>query len=113
LPRYALKIDDVNWEPHPFLPIEIKKLITKEHDHADVTIIIAKLPKGQTLPEHVHEESDDILLPLEGKGIIRIEGAGEFSLTPGMLIRVPMNTKHQVSAEENLLYFDVFAPPML
>lgn len=113
MPRYVIKVDKVNWEDHPFLPIQIKKLITKEHDNADVTIIIAKLPKGQTIPEHVHEESDDILFPLEGKGIIRIEGAGEFSLAPGILVRVPMNTKHQVTAEEDLLYFDVFAPPML
>jgi len=113
LSRYSIKVDEVSWEPHPFLPIEIKKLISKEQDDADVTIIIAKLPKGQTIPEHVHENSDDILFPLEGNGIIHIEGAGEFHLAPGILIRVPQNTKHKVTAEEDLLYFDVFAPPML
>ncbi|MFX0197693.1 MAG: cupin domain-containing protein, partial [Candidatus Hodarchaeota archaeon] len=77
------------------------------------TILIAKLPKGQTIPEHVHEESDDILYPLEGKGKIVIEGAGEFPLTSGVLVRVPKNTKHHVFAEEDLLILDIFAPPML
>ena len=108
-----INVEDVNWEPHPFLDIEIKKLVSKEKDDAEVTILLAKLPKGQTIPEHVHEESDDILFPLEGKGKIVIEGAGEFPLTPGVLVRVPKNTKHKVTAEEDLLVFDVFAPPML
>ena len=108
-----IKVEDVNWEPHPFLDIEIKKLVSKEKDGADVTILLAKLPKGQKIPEHVHEESDDILFPLEGKGKIVVEGTGEFALFPGVLVRIPRNTKHRVFAEENLLYFDVFAPPML
>ncbi|MFQ6123443.1 MAG: cupin domain-containing protein [Candidatus Heimdallarchaeota archaeon] len=108
-----INVEDVNWEPHPFLDIEIKTLVSKKKDGADVTILIAKLPKGQTIPEHVHKESDDILFPLEGEGKIVIEGTGEFLLTPGVLVRVPKNTKHYVSAVEDLLYFDVFAPPML
>lgn len=108
-----INVEDVNWEPHPFLDIEIKKLVSKEKEGAEVTILLAKLLKGQTIPKHVHEESDDILFPLEGKGKIVIEGVGEFPLTPGVLVRVPKNTKHKVSAEEDLLVLDVFAPPMI
>ncbi|MFX1519266.1 MAG: cupin domain-containing protein [Promethearchaeota archaeon] len=107
-----IKLDDVNWEAHPFLDIKIKKLISKKKDGADVTIFLARLPKGQEIQAHVHENSDDILFPLEGKGKIYIEGSGEFDLFSGVLVRVPRNTKHRVSAEEDLLYFDVFAPPM-
>ena len=108
-----IKLDDVKWEAHPFLDIEIKTLISKQKDGAAVTILLAKLPKNQTIEEHIHEESDDILFPLEGKGKIVIENAGEFVLEPGVLVRVPKKTKHRVSAEEDLLYFDIFAPPML
>ncbi len=88
-------------------------MISKQKDGAAVTILLAKLPKDQKIEEHIHEESDDILFPLEGKGKIVIENAGEFDLEPGVLVRVPKYTKHRVSAEEDLLYFDVFAPPML
>ena len=35
-----IKLENKSWEPHPFLPIEIKKLISKENDGAEVTIII-------------------------------------------------------------------------
>ena len=49
---------------------------------------------------------------LEGKGKIYIEGSGEFNLFPGVIVRVPRNIKHRVYAEEDLLYFDIFAPPM-
>jgi len=94
------------------LDAKIKKLVSKEKDGADVTIFLAKLSKGQKIQEHVHENSDDVLFPLEGKGKIYIEGSGEFELYPGVLVRVPRNTKHRVSAEEDLLYFDIFAPPM-
>jgi quercetin dioxygenase-like cupin family protein len=107
-----INVEDTEWESHPFLDIKIKKLISKEKDNADVTIFLAKLPKGQEIQAHIHENSDDILFPLEGKGKIYIEGVGEFDLFPGVLVRVPKNTKHRVSAEEDLLYFDVFAPPM-
>uniref|UniRef100_UPI002580E63D cupin domain-containing protein n=1 Tax=Candidatus Borrarchaeum sp. TaxID=2846742 RepID=UPI002580E63D len=107
-----INIEKVNWEQHPFLDIKIKKLISKKKDGADLTIFLAKLPKGQEKQAHVHKNSDDILFPLEGKGKIYIEGSGEFELFPGVLVRVPRNTKHRVSAEEDLLYFDVFAPPM-
>ena len=107
-----INIEKVNWEQHPFLDIKIKKLISKKKDGADLTIFLAKLPKGQEIQAHVHKNSDDILFPLEGKGKIYIEGSGEFELFPGVLVRVPRNTKHRVSAEEDLLYFDVFAPPM-
>lgn len=107
-----INIEKVNWEQHPFLDVKIKKLVSKEKDGADVTIFLAKLSKGQEIQEHVHETSDDVLFPLEGKGKIYIEGSGEYDLFPGVLVRVPRNTKHRVSAEEDLLYFDVFAPPM-
>ncbi|MFX1465208.1 MAG: cupin domain-containing protein [Promethearchaeota archaeon] len=108
-----IKLEDVEWEAHPFLDVKIKKLVSKEKDGADVTIFLAKLSKDQEIQEHVHETSDDVLFPLEGKGKIHIEGTGEFDLFPGVLVRVPRNTKHRVYAvEEDLLYFDVFAPPM-
>jgi mannose-6-phosphate isomerase-like protein (cupin superfamily) len=108
-----INIEKVNWEQHPFLDIKIKKLVSKEKDGADVTIFLAKLLRGQEIQAHVHENSDDVLFPLEGKGKIYIEGSGEFDLFPGVLVRVPRKTKHRVYAvEEDLLYFDVFAPPM-
>ena len=109
-----INVDEVTWEPHPVLEgIKVKTLVSKKKDGAEATILLVKVPKGKEVPEHVHEDSDDILFPLEGKGKIFIEGSGEFDLFPGVLVRVPRNTKHHVSVEEDLLIYDVFAPPMV
>ena len=81
---------------HPFLPIQIKNLLTRKDDRADITIFLVSLPAGKEIPEHVHETQEDIIFILAGKAKMRIEGVGEFNLEKGAFIRVPKNTKHRI-----------------
>ena len=35
------------------------------------------------------KQQDDILYPLQGKAAMWVEGVGDFTLEPGMIVRVP------------------------
>jgi mannose-6-phosphate isomerase-like protein (cupin superfamily) len=40
-----------------------------------------------------------------------VEGAGNFALEPGVVVRVPMGAKHKIfNVTEDLLIYDVFHP---
>ena len=61
-----------------------------------------------------HPTQDDILYPLSGKAAMRVDGTGEFTLEPGIVVRVPKGTKHSITnVIEELLVLDVFCPALL
>jgi quercetin dioxygenase-like cupin family protein len=104
---------NIPWTPHPFLPIQIKNLLTKRDDRGDITIFQVKISAGQEIPEHVHETQEDIIFILAGKARMWIDGTGEFSLEKGTFVRVPKNTKHRIfDVTEDILNYDVFTPPL-
>jgi len=110
---YVKKEKDLAWEPHPFLPIQIKVLLSQKTDQADVTCFLVNVPKGKEIPVHVHETQEDILFLLAGKGKMWIEGIGDFNIEKGTFIRVPQNTKHRIyDVIEEILNYDVFAPAL-
>ena len=112
--NFPKKEQDLEWSPHPSLPIKIKYLVTQKNDGSNVTCFLAKTPKGVEIPEHVHETQEDILYVLEGKAKMRVEGMGEFDLGPGTSVRVPKKAKHKIyNVTEDLLVYDVFNPPVL
>ena len=108
-------VADISWLPHPlFKEVTVKPLVTKKEDGLDVTCMLVRIPAGKEIPEHVHEEQVDILYPLQGKAEMYVDGAGKFSLKPGMVVRVPKNTKHYIfNVTEELLIYDVFQPATL
>ncbi len=104
---------EVEWGPHPFLPIEIKTLLSRKDDRGDVTIFLVKIPAGKEIPVHVHESQEDIIFILAGKARMWIEGVGDFDLGKGTFVRVPKNTPHRIYAvTEDVLNYDVFSPPL-
>jgi quercetin dioxygenase-like cupin family protein len=106
------KLDDMAWRPHPLVKeVSVKPLVTKGEDGLDVTCMLVRIPPGSDIPEHVHEEQADILYPLQGRAQMQVEGQGTFDLEPGMIVRVPKNTKHRIfDVTEELLIYDVFQP---
>jgi quercetin dioxygenase-like cupin family protein len=108
-------VDDLAWRPHPRVKeVRIKPLVTKSEDGLDVTCMLVRIPAGAEIPEHVHEEQADILYPIHGKAKISVEGAGTFSLKPGVIVRVPKGKKHNIfNVTEELLVYDVFQPATL
>jgi mannose-6-phosphate isomerase-like protein (cupin superfamily) len=110
---YVKKEKDLAWTPHPFLPIQIKALLTQKSDQSDVTCFLVKIPIGKDIPEHLHQTQEDILFLLSGKGKMWIEGIGDFAIEKGTFIRVPKNTKHRIyDVTEEILNYDVFNPPL-
>jgi quercetin dioxygenase-like cupin family protein len=108
-------IADVSWRPHPLVKeVNIKPLVTKSEDNLDVTCMLVRVPAGIDIPEHIHEEQADILYPIQGKAEMNVEGAGTFSLEPGVVVRVPKGTKHRIfNVTDELLVYDVFQPATL
>ena len=108
-------VADVSWRPHPLVKeVNIKPLVTKSEDGLDVTCMLVRVPAGIDIPEHIHEEQVDILYPLQGKAEMNVEGAGTFTLEPGVIVRVPKGTRHRIfNVTEELLVYDVFQPATL
>ena len=108
-------VGDISWRPHPLVKeVSIKPLVTKSEDGLNVTCMLVRIPAGIEIPEHIHEEQVDILYPLGGKAEMDVAGAGTFSLKPGVVVRVPIGTKHSIfNVAEELLVYDVFQPATL
>jgi quercetin dioxygenase-like cupin family protein len=106
------KIDQLDWVPHPLAEgVTIKPLVTKRDHDLNVSCILVKIPAGIEIPEHTHDEQVDILYPIRGKAEMFVEGAGNFSLEPGVVVRVPMGAKHKIfDVAEELVIYDVFHP---
>ncbi len=104
---------ELSWEPHPYLPIQIKPFVSKKADQAEVTIFLVKLSKGKEIPEHVHETQEDIIFIVSGKAKMWIDGVGDFTLEAGTFVRVSKNTRHRIyDVTEDILNYDVFTPPL-
>lgn len=111
----VINVDDLEWQPHKMVKgVKIKVLISKAVQGTDVTCMLVKIGQGIEVPEHIHENSDDILYILSGKATMAAEGSEDFVLEPGVIVRVPKGTKHRIyDVSEDLLIYDVFWPALL
>jgi len=108
------QLKNVKWEPHPINEnVQLGFILTKKEDGVELTSLLAKVPKGEVIPEHTHRVHD-IILPLSGKGKIWIKGIREFELKRGVLVNVPPGAVHKVyDVTEDLEIYDVFSGPIL
>jgi putative monooxygenase len=64
-----------------------------------------------SVPEHVHEESVEVLYIVSGDGTL-ILGEERTPVAPGDILYIPMNTNHGYEAgTQTLRAFQVYAPP--
>ena len=108
-------VDRISWLSHPTAQgVKIKPLISEKEHGLNVTCMLVNVPVGKEVPEHIHEDQDDILYPLQGKAVMWIDGTGNFSLEPGVIVRVPKGKKHKITdITEDLLIYDVFFPALM
>jgi quercetin dioxygenase-like cupin family protein len=103
-------VDELSWEPHPFSKgVLIKKLLSKNEDAVNLSILMVKVKKGLQIPAHVHETQDDMCYHLKGKCKMWVEGVGDLEMRAGDFIRIPAGVKHQPhDIEEDILVLDIF-----
>ena len=108
--------DNLAWENHPTVKdVSIKRVVTTEQfGKNSPSIIMVKVPVDVEVPEHIHEQSEDILFILSGNATMWIDGIGNLKLQRGMVVRVPGNTKHKIfNVTDELLVYDVFSPGIM
>jgi len=105
---------DVKREPHPINKnVLLGFILTKKDDGVEITSLLARVPKGEVVPEHTHEVHD-ILCPLSGKGKVWIKGIGDLELKRGVVVSVPPGALHKVyDVTEALEVYDIFSGPIL
>ncbi len=105
-------VEDIAWVSHKLSPeAKTKTMISKKDDGLDVSCVLVDLPVGVEIPEHIHDQQDDILYPLKGKATMWVDGTGFFTLEPGVIVRVPKATKHKIiDVVEDMVIYDVFSP---
>ena len=108
-------VEKVSWMPHPTVQgVTIKPLISEKEHGLNVTCMLVNVPAGKEVPEHIHEEQDDILYLIQGKAVMWVDGTGNFSLEPGVIVRVPKGKKHKIfNVTQDLLIYDVFCPALM
>jgi quercetin dioxygenase-like cupin family protein len=104
----------IKWESHPLNKnVQLGFLLTKKNDGVKITCLLARLPKGESIPEHTHKVHD-ILFPLSGKAKVWIKGLGDMDLKRGVLVSVPPETAHKVyDVTEDLEVYDIFSDAIL
>lgn len=106
------KENNLTWIPHPIAKnVERKILLSKETDEINIACMLVRGAKGSEVPEHIHEDADDIIYSLRGKFKMWVDGIGEFDVKKGVIIRVPKGVKHKLyDVQEEFLIFDIFVP---
>ena len=69
---------------------------------------------GSMIPDHVHEESEEVLFLISGRAKIVIEGEGEWEIGPETAFYSPIGVKHRVEniGDEPLRIVWVYSPPL-
>jgi putative monooxygenase len=69
---------------------------------------------GSQIPDHMHENSEEVLFLISGKAKIVIEGVGEWEIGPETAFYSPMGVKHRVEniGNEPLRIVWAYTPPL-
>jgi quercetin dioxygenase-like cupin family protein len=105
----VLKPNEINWEPHPQLAnAKVAYLLSQRDEKADLTCLLVHLPAGTEVEKHTHDESEDIVYVVKGKGKMWIEEVGDVPMVEGTFIRIPKGVLHQPGHNQGLIFLLLF-----
>ncbi|MGB9839277.1 cupin domain-containing protein [Thermovenabulum sp.] len=69
---------------------------------------------GSKIPAHNHDNQEEAMFIVSGKGKLIVEGEGEYELTPGTAIFAPVGVKHEIvnTGDEPIKIVWAYAPPL-
>lgn len=69
---------------------------------------------GSQIPDHVHEDSEEVMFIISGRAKLVIEGEGEWEIGPETAIYSPLGKKHRLEniGDEPLKLVWVYSPPL-
>lgn len=69
---------------------------------------------GSMIPDHVHEDSEEVMFIISGRARLVIEGEGEWEVGPDTAIYSPLGKKHRLEniGDEPLKLVWVYCPPL-
>lgn len=111
--EYVKYLKEENWGPHPagLDGVEMNVLRSKKETDYRESIAYVRIAVAAVVPPHVHAKEDDNLFILQGRAKMRV-GDEQFDIGQGAQITVPAGIEHEIfDVNEELLIYDVFAPP--
>lgn len=91
-----------------------KKVIHPEMGAENLTLNYARHEPGDEFTQHVHEESEDVIIVLDGNGVIKLGAKNEtIPIETGDVIYVPPGEQHGTvnTGDEVLEMISCQAPP--
>jgi putative monooxygenase len=69
---------------------------------------------GSMIPDHSHEDSEEVMYIISGRAKLVIEGEGEWEIGPDTAIYSPLGKKHRLEniGDEPLKLVWVYGPPL-
>ena len=69
---------------------------------------------GSMIPDHAHEDSEEVLFLISGRAKLVIEGEGEWEIGPETAFYSPIGKKHRLEniGDEPLKLVWVYSPPL-
>lgn len=90
---------------------DTRKVIGPFNGAKQLTFNYAKFDPGVAFTQHVHDESEDLIIVLEGDGVIRLDDK-EYPIEPGDVIHISAGEFHGTVAGPNgLTCVSCQAPP--
>ncbi len=69
---------------------------------------------GSMIPDHVHEDSEEVMFIISGRAKLVVEGEGEWEVGPDTAIFAPLGKRHRLEniGDEPLKLVWAYAPPL-
>jgi quercetin dioxygenase-like cupin family protein len=106
-------VDEKDITPLQFPGRSLTLLFSPENGSEQMTTAISKVPPGGMLPWHAHENSDEIIYVLQGRGTASHETLDEpIDIYPGRGLFMPKGKKHCIEnkGDTEMRLYCTFSP---